>query len=311
MARNGREAVAAFREGGVDLILMDVHMPEMDGIEATRRIRELEKQNGNHTPIIATTASVMTADQNKYLHVGMDIVVGKPIDFKELFAEIERIVPEDAGQALKDTKIALNPEADFEFPPLDGVDVVRGLKTWQNSDAYKKALLSFSETYSSIATDLSRLIRQEEQKESHHLIHTLKGVAGNLSVIDVYEVSSKISDALKKKNMKHARGMINQLAKAIDLVVESVRKLEDIGQSEEKPSKKLDLSRVLELFKEMLEAFGQFNPDIVEPHLNELRAYISEQQIAPIAKRVDEFQFIEAEKETIKLAKELGIDLEA
>ncbi len=189
--------------------------------------------------------------------------------------------------------------------------MARGLKTWQNPDAYRKALLGFSNTYSNTASDLSQLIDHQDQNAAHSLSHKLKGVAGNLSVMDVYEVSSKINDALKEEKMSDAREMIDPLAKVIAVVIESIRQLEDKGEIEEKSREKFDFSRVLKLIREMLEAFEQFNPDAVEPHLKELKSYLSEQQVAPIAKRIDEFHFIGAKEETIKLAKELGIDVEA
>jgi signal transduction histidine kinase/ActR/RegA family two-component response regulator len=87
MAGNGRRAVEAFSRGSFDLILMDIHMPEMDGLEATRRIREMEG-NATRTPIIALTALAMTGDREICLAAGMDGFVAKPIRLNELCAEM-------------------------------------------------------------------------------------------------------------------------------------------------------------------------------------------------------------------------------
>jgi CheY-like chemotaxis protein len=84
-AANGREAVEAFRAGSFDLILMDVQMPEMDGFEATRCIRELEEATGGHTAIVAMTAHAMAGDRERCLAAGMDDYVSKPLRKEDLF----------------------------------------------------------------------------------------------------------------------------------------------------------------------------------------------------------------------------------
>ncbi|HWY39667.1 MAG TPA: response regulator, partial [Chthoniobacterales bacterium] len=88
-AATGREAVEAFRNGSFDLILMDVQMPEMDGLEATRRIRELEEATGGHTPIVAMTAHAMAGDRERCLAAGMDDYVSKPLRKEDLLRALE------------------------------------------------------------------------------------------------------------------------------------------------------------------------------------------------------------------------------
>jgi len=90
VASNGREAVDAFEGERFDLILMDVQMPEMDGIEATRLIREKEAEHGGHIPIVAMTAHAMKGDREKCLAAGMDNYMSKPFKPKELYSIIEK-----------------------------------------------------------------------------------------------------------------------------------------------------------------------------------------------------------------------------
>jgi CheY-like chemotaxis protein len=84
LANNGQEAIDLWSKNPYDLILMDVQMPEMDGTEATIRIRALEAQTGQHIPIIALTANAMSGDRVRYLDAGMDDYITKPIVFKRL-----------------------------------------------------------------------------------------------------------------------------------------------------------------------------------------------------------------------------------
>ncbi|MGO9114385.1 MAG: response regulator [Thermoguttaceae bacterium] len=89
VANNGREAVAAAETGGFDVVLMDLQMPEMDGLEATAIIRANERNSGRHIPIIAMTAHALKGDRERCLEAGMDAYTSKPIDAEELFAAIE------------------------------------------------------------------------------------------------------------------------------------------------------------------------------------------------------------------------------
>jgi CheY-like chemotaxis protein len=95
VAQNGRQAVDLWNSETFDLILMDVQMPEMDGLDATREIRSTESGSGKRIPIIAMTANAMTGDREMCLNAGMDGYVAKPVKKDALFAEIGRV---DAGR---------------------------------------------------------------------------------------------------------------------------------------------------------------------------------------------------------------------
>ncbi|MEA3207361.1 MAG: hypothetical protein QOE70_418 [Chthoniobacter sp.] len=109
-AWHGGEALAAAAAEVFDLILMDVQMPVMDGLEATRRIREAERAAGRHTPIVAMTAHAMAGDRERCLAAGMDDYLSKPLHKSELLALIERISHTGASDALPDQGPALEIE---------------------------------------------------------------------------------------------------------------------------------------------------------------------------------------------------------
>ncbi|MGH9407539.1 MAG: response regulator [Terriglobia bacterium] len=112
IAANGREALSALDQAHFDLILMDVQMPEMGGLEATAAIRESEKGSGAHIPIIAMTARAMAGDREHCLAAGMDDYVSKPVQTALLFEAIERLIPRKAliGAAERTTE-SLSPES--------------------------------------------------------------------------------------------------------------------------------------------------------------------------------------------------------
>ncbi|MGA2256371.1 MAG: response regulator [Thermoguttaceae bacterium] len=124
VASNGREAVAATETGGFDLVLMDLQMPEMDGLEATAIIRANERNSGRHLPIIAMTAHALKGDRERCLEAGMDGYTSKPIDAKELFAAIESQVfrPVEATAPLDGSPAAIG----RAFTPVVAAAAVNG-----------------------------------------------------------------------------------------------------------------------------------------------------------------------------------------
>jgi CheY-like chemotaxis protein len=94
LAETGRAALEAAQKQTFDLVLMDVQLPEMDGLDATRAIRHTEKTSGKHLPIIAMTANAMLGDKERCFESGMDGYVPKPISAKDLFSAIEAVLME-------------------------------------------------------------------------------------------------------------------------------------------------------------------------------------------------------------------------
>ncbi|OGU08171.1 MAG: hypothetical protein A2075_04575 [Geobacteraceae bacterium GWC2_58_44] len=96
-ADNGRQAVEMWQEGGYDLVLMDVQMPLLNGLEATGAIREQERERGCRTPIIAMTAHALKEDEQRCLQAGMDAYISKPIDFKVTLQAIRELLRQHCG----------------------------------------------------------------------------------------------------------------------------------------------------------------------------------------------------------------------
>ena len=100
---NGRQALEAMTGNNFDLVLMDLEMPEIDGLEVTRRFREQEIATGNHLPIIAITAHAITGYREQCLAAGMDDYLSKPFELDKLLRMIARLVPEAGARAPEPT----------------------------------------------------------------------------------------------------------------------------------------------------------------------------------------------------------------
>ena len=110
VARDGLEAVEAWQTEKPDAVLMDIQMPGIDGIEATRKIREAERESGGYTPIVALTAHAIHGDRERFIASGMDDYVPKPIDMEQLSDVVSRVLKPDFKPEKPD-KILTNPEA--------------------------------------------------------------------------------------------------------------------------------------------------------------------------------------------------------
>jgi PAS domain S-box-containing protein len=107
-ASDGRQALEALEHGGFDLLLLDVHMPELDGFQVIERLRRSEQGTGRHLPVIALTARAMKGDRERCLQAGMDDYLAKPIRRTTLYAAIERVVRKDESGRLKDEKAPIS-----------------------------------------------------------------------------------------------------------------------------------------------------------------------------------------------------------
>ena len=171
-AANGREAVEAYNNESFDLILMDVQMPEMDGFEATRRIRELEKATGRHTTIVAITAHAMAGDRERCLAGGMDDYVSKPLR-KEDILRVLHGLNVDADEEETDSSVRTRPLPAPEEALVD-IDQLRDIT--DNEPARMRRLVDIYLTQAAtMLTELDAAIQANHSSEVAGLAHKLIG----------------------------------------------------------------------------------------------------------------------------------------
>lgn len=210
---NGQEAVTACQQQAFDLILMDVNMPVMDGLEATQRIRLMEKNRAKKTAIIAMTASVMKDECEKYIAIGMDAIIKKPIDFKELFEIIDRFIPDANDSVLAKSHLVLQQDG---LPQLESINLAEVAQRWQNLSSYRRGLALFLQRYSHIDTQLLIWLEQENFEQIDQLNHALKGVSGNYSMPKLFELTVLIEAALHDSNRAELKNLLLDLISTVE-----------------------------------------------------------------------------------------------
>lgn len=274
-AENGQEAIDLYIQDKFDLILMDVHMPIMDGLEATRIIRELEE--GSHIPIIALTASVMEDERKRCIEAGMDDIVSKPIIINELYRAINMAMD--------------NPSSNSESQPL--VDIDKGIELWQDKDLYYSSLKSFIEKFSKSPLELESMINKGNVEEAIDLIHTVKGVSGNLRINQIYTISTEINRILKLNELENINDLIKTFQEAMDKSVVYIK-----GLSEAEGNKSADFTKISkEEIKVLIEDFiihlkrGEIHNDKYVELLLALKNTVSEDLLSSLEESIETYNF--------------------
>jgi len=295
-----------------DLILMDVMMPGMDGLEATLKIRKIEGESNKHIPIIALTASIMKRDRENCIKAGMDAVVGKPINLKALFSTMEKVVPDGIGTLNENIIVDFQKKQEIDLTILAHiVDIEKGLTVWQNSLIFAKALASFADKHANDATEIQQLLSEGNGKEAMMITHALKGIASNLFLSTVTRLATEVNALLKTGNNELPENLIPRLQKALKNAGEVINELKiPVLKKTAEPIKGFDSKAVTRLIQELLNMLDEDNPAVAEPVFNRLTDYVPQKKLVSISKAIEDFDFDQAKAQTKILAEKLDIKME-
>ncbi len=317
LAVDGRDALEWLdRHGGqVDLVLMDVQMPVMDGIEATRRLRT--QPQFDDLPIVALTAGAFKSQQEVARAAGMTHFISKPFDVPGTIALIQRLRRHaSAADVLGEEALAeaSHPHAPMAPPGAAAViDLQRGLQIWTDIRTYRHYLRHFASSYGNAADMIRASLRTHDKAGAMALAHKLAGVAGNIGLPETHRLALEAERVLATEHdpalvLERLAGALAEVGLAIeslvsppplpvtmtgDLVV-SLASLSGGERAELKP-----------LLLDLLAAIETDNPAPVEPILTVLTARLPLPQVAAIRDAMRMFDFRAAEVAALHLANEL------
>ncbi len=221
LAHNGKEAVAAFENHPFDLILMDIQMPELNGIEATRLIREIEKKTDTHIPIIAMTAHAIKGDRESFLKAGMDDYISKPIDTKKLIETIEGII---AGS--RTITNSLTPDTSSEKPANNLVDKEVVMKRVNGDmELLREIVQLFFETCPMLLSGVNTAISNGDNKSLEREAHTIKSVISNFSGHQAYQAALKLEIMGARGELSRAEETYQELEEEIERLTPALEDL--------------------------------------------------------------------------------------
>jgi CheY-like chemotaxis protein/HPt (histidine-containing phosphotransfer) domain-containing protein len=208
---NGLEALGALekhRENGFDLILMDVQMPEMNGLEATRIIRERERKEGGHIPIIAMTAHAIKGDRERCMAAGMDGYISKPIQVQDLYAAIEEVAEQTASAP------APRPSAREDAGVLDKATALANL----GGDEHVLAEVAqiFLVECSRLMSEVREAIHRNNSSALERAAHSMKGSVAAFAAQRAYETARRLEELGHEGKLQDAEGVFASLEAEID-----------------------------------------------------------------------------------------------
>jgi signal transduction histidine kinase/DNA-binding NarL/FixJ family response regulator len=216
IANNGREAIDAARRENYDLVLMDIHMPMTDGIEATREIRKLPAPK-NAVPIIALTADAIAGVREQYLAAGMDDFLSKPFDRAELLALVERWVAD-----LATDQVAAAERSSHADAALD-LERIEMLKNNLPAEAFRGIIDSWLENSVERVSKIVDLATSGPLTELRRHAHDLVSTAGGVGAVQVASLARRLEAACYDDNADEARELARRIGELTPAAREAIR----------------------------------------------------------------------------------------
>ena len=285
LAGNGMEAIERLEEKKYDAILMDVQMPEMDGIETTRIIRN--KLGMTDIPIIALTAHAMYGDREKCLAAGMNDYISKPVDREKLLSILKLhlkspfLFTSGSGSQESGHREAITENS----TTLPGLDLDGGLKRFGDSwTRYMKILLSFSHSFTDFSRTMDQLIQGDHFDEALIQAHSLRGTAGNISAGRLYLAAEHFEKALRDKDTDRIAAAFNRVDDELRLVLDSINRVtfnaitmneHPLPEQVNQTTPPFHAEKVLGLLPDLMEKLKAFDPVDSESRLEEIKQYFA------------------------------------
>jgi len=227
VARDGREALRANADEHFDLILMDLQMPEMGGMEATAQIRAREVSTGAHIPIVAMTAHAMTGDRERCLEGGMDGYVSKPISAELLFATVERLAANVAPVSEEPGTNQLSSQEPAQQAESGPFELVRMGELEADPELFIEVANLFLNGQQQMLADIEEAIRIGDGPELERTTHILRGAAGNFGARRVVEVSLELETMGSRGVFDGSRDAFVRLETEMNALIDALRPFVD------------------------------------------------------------------------------------
>lgn len=295
IANNGKEAVDLVNNEDFDVVLMDMQMPEMDGLEATMKIRETFASDT--LPILAMTANASEEDRDKCLKAGMDAHITKPIDPEVLMSELCKwITPKDIDEKVQEPP--KKAQSNNAIVAIDGIDIKAALRVVAGKQSLLNKMLTTFVADQSQATDAIKDALQNKDNElAKRLAHTLKGTAASIGAIQLQEIAAKIEgyftkpydDEVFNNDLHFCEIELTNVIKNISLALSDINK--DTDNNVAKPLNLESVKVTVDKLSEYLENNDTEANQLLDTFQHDLSCLFGEEVFSLIKDSIENFDY--------------------
>jgi PAS domain S-box-containing protein len=284
VARNGEQALLKMEGEHFDIVLMDIQMPVMDGLTATKKRRLYETENSlTRLPIIALTASVLPQDKESAKQAGMDGFANKPIDIKQLMNEIASVFVDDP----------IDDDLKMPTPSQQAtIDIEKGIDLWGSKTTLFNEVMRFLSKSEHEFASLPSLIDNENWDMIQHLAHKYKGIAGNLALNQLMVAFTELEEISRKYRKNDALLLIERIQNEVESITRCTQKMSTkTYQKVQNEQHALSKSKLLEILIPLQEHV--INNEFDDHLLDLLQTFEADysQQVTPIISACNDFDF--------------------
>ncbi|BAN34070.1 hypothetical protein SCD_n00221 [Sulfuricella denitrificans skB26] len=307
LAEHGGEAVERVKTETFDAVLMDLHMPIMDGLEAARLIRELPQ--GKSLPIIAMTAAVLQEDRDQCAAVGMVDFIAKPIDPEDMIRVLLKWVTTGSQPSRESAESVIESGSGALPASLPGFNLEMALHRLDgNRNLLARLLLGFAGEQSEVLAQLDTLVQAGDNAQAAVLLHTLKGVAGNLGAVVLAKAAGQLEDDLKSESAPATRqDFVDALTAALDAINTHIAPA--LSATAEHAIDREMLTQMLDRLAPYLQEQELIPVELAESLHNLARSNWPDKALARLMQQVDHFDHDGALASVVQLAAIYGVTL--